>query len=43
MSPTTARTIVELGLDLSSLRALGTLQNGLALALQLRRLKIAPL
>lgn len=43
VAPATARTIVELGLDLGGLRVLGTLQDGLALALQLRRLKIAPL
>lgn len=43
VSPATARTIVALGIDLAGLRALGTLQDGLALALQLRRLKISPL
>ncbi|HEY8375281.1 MAG TPA: STAS domain-containing protein [Nannocystis sp.] len=43
VAPATARTIVELGLDLGSLRVLGTLQDGLALALQLRKLKIVPL
>lgn len=43
VSPTTARTIVELALDLSGLQALGTLQDGLELALRRRHLKIAPL
>ncbi len=43
VAPATARTIVDLGIDLAGLRALGTLQDGLALALQLRRLKISPL
>lgn len=43
VSPATARTIVELGIDLSGLRALGSLQDGLALALKMRRLTIAPL
>jgi anti-anti-sigma factor len=43
VGPTTARTIVELAIDLSGLRALGSLQDGLALALQMRRLTIARL
>jgi anti-anti-sigma factor len=43
MAPATARTIVELGVELAGLRALGSLQDGLALALRLRRLTIAPL
>jgi anti-anti-sigma regulatory factor len=43
VSPVTAATIVELGVDLAGLRAQGSLQDGLALALRLRRLKIAPL
>lgn len=43
MSPDIARTIVELGVSLGGLRTLGSLQAGLAQALALRRLKIAPL
>ncbi len=43
VAPATALTIVELAVDLEGLRTLGTLQDGLALALRLRRLKIAPL
>jgi anti-anti-sigma regulatory factor len=43
VSPATASAIVELGVELTGLRARGTLQDGLALALRLRRLKIAPL
>lgn len=43
VSPATAQTLVELGVELHGLRALGTLQDGLALALKLRRLQITPL
>ena len=43
VSPTTAQTIVDLDVDLAGLRALGSLQDGLALALHLRRLQIVPL
>lgn len=43
LSPQIARAIVELGVDLAGLRTLGTLQDGLALALRRRRLKIAPI
>lgn len=43
LSPEIARTIVDLGLELSGLRTLGSLQDGLALALALRKLHIAPL
>jgi anti-anti-sigma factor len=42
MSPDNARTIVQLGVDLSGIGTLGTLQDGLARALQLQRLRIAP-
>jgi anti-anti-sigma factor len=42
MSPDNAQTIVALGVDLSGLRMLGTLQDGLTRALLLRRLRIAP-
>ncbi len=40
MSPQTARTIIALGIDLSGLRTLGTLRDGLAQALVLQKLKI---
>ncbi len=40
LSPTIARTIIELGVDLSGLTTLGTLQAGLARALALRKLRI---
>lgn len=40
LSPTVAQTIVELGVDLSGLTTLGTLQAGLARALGLRKLRI---
>lgn len=40
LTPATARTIIELGLDLSGLTTLGTLQAGLDRALSLRRLRI---
>ncbi|PRP91040.1 RsbT co-antagonist protein RsbRA [Enhygromyxa salina] len=40
MSPKTARTIVALGVDLSNLHTLSTLQDGLAKALVLQRMKI---
>jgi anti-anti-sigma factor len=43
VSPATAATIVDLDLDLRSVRALASLQDGLALALRLQRLRIAPL
>lgn len=43
VSPATAQTLVELGIELHGLRALGTLQDGLALALKLRHLKIGPI
>lgn len=43
VSPATASTIADLNVDLAGLRALGSLQDGLALGLKLRRLKIAPL
>jgi len=43
VSPTTAQTIVDLDVDLAGLRALGSLQDGLALALKLRRLQIKAL
>jgi anti-anti-sigma factor len=43
LSPDNARTIVELGVDLTSLRTLGTLQDGLAKALVSQRLKIVPI
>ncbi|MFV8756166.1 STAS domain-containing protein [Nannocystaceae bacterium ST9] len=43
MSPDNARTIVALAVDLRGLRTLGTLQDGLAQALVLQRLRIAPL
>jgi anti-anti-sigma regulatory factor len=42
LSPEMAGTIVDLGLDLSGVRTLGSLQDGLALALSLRKLRIAP-
>jgi anti-anti-sigma factor len=42
MSPDNARTIVQLGIDLAGIGTLGTLQDGLARALKLQRLKIAP-
>lgn len=40
LSPTIARTIIELGVDLSGLTTLSTLQAGLARALALRKLRI---
>lgn len=40
LSPTIAQTIIELGVDLSGLTTLSTLQAGLARALALRKLKI---
>lgn len=43
MSPENAKTIVDLGVDLTGLKTLATLQDGLAQALVLQRLKIAPL
>jgi anti-anti-sigma factor len=43
MSAANARTIVELGIDLSHLKTHGTLQDGLAQALILLRLRIAPI
>jgi rsbT co-antagonist protein RsbR len=43
MSPVNARTIVELGVDLSGLTTFATLQDGLAQALMLQRLQIAPI
>jgi anti-anti-sigma factor len=43
VAPATARTIVEFGVELTGLRVARTLQDGLALALRSRRLKIAPL
>jgi anti-anti-sigma regulatory factor len=43
MSSENARTIVELGVDLSGLATLGTLQDGVALALKRQKLKIAPI
>lgn len=42
MSPMNARTIVDLGIDMSGLRTYGTLQDGLAHALVLQRLRLAP-
>jgi rsbT co-antagonist protein RsbR len=42
MSSENARTIVELGVDLSGLATLGTLQDGVAHALLRQRLEIAP-
>lgn len=42
MSPGNARTIVELGVDLTRLETLATLQDGLAQALALQRMKIVP-
>jgi anti-anti-sigma factor len=42
LSPEMARTVVDLGLDLAGVRTLGSLQDGLALALSLRKLRIAP-
>ena len=43
VSPATARTMVEMAVELRGLRTMGSLQDGLALALRMRRLKIAPL
>jgi anti-anti-sigma factor len=43
LSPEMAGTIVDLGLDLAGVRTLGSLQDGLALALSLRKLRIAPI
>ncbi|MFY0542038.1 STAS domain-containing protein [Nannocystis pusilla] len=42
LSPGVARTIVDLGVDLASLKTLSSLQDGLAHALALRKLRIAP-
>ena len=43
LSPDGAKTIVDLGIDLSSLETFATLQDGLAHALVLQRLKIGPI
>jgi len=43
LSPTVARTIIELGVDLSGLTTLSTLQDGLARALTLLKLEIVPM
>lgn len=43
LSPNVASTIVELGVDLTGLITLGSLQAGLARALQLRKLQIVPI
>lgn len=43
VSPDIARTLVELGVDLHGLKTLASLQDGLALALAVRHLQIAPL
>lgn len=43
VSPATALTMVEMGPLLAGLRAMGSLQDGLAVALRSRRLKICPL
>jgi anti-anti-sigma factor len=43
LSPEMARTVVDLDLDLAGVRTLGSLQDGLALALSLRKLRIAPI
>jgi anti-anti-sigma regulatory factor len=43
LSPTVASTIVELGVDLTGLITLGSLQAGLARALALRKLQIVPI
>ncbi len=43
MSPEGARTIVDLGIDLSGLQTLATLREGLAAALRLQRLAIKPM
>ena len=43
LSPDNATMIVELGIDLTGIQTLATLQDGLARALSLQRLKIAPL
>lgn len=40
MSPVNARTIVDLGVDMTGIETLATLQDGLALALKLQRMKI---
>ncbi|WP_181234483.1 STAS domain-containing protein [Enhygromyxa salina] len=42
VAPATARTIVDLGLELNGLKAMRTLKDGLAQALARRRLRIAP-
>ena len=42
LSPDIARTIIELGIDLAGLTTLGTLQDGLARAFALRKLKVVP-
>jgi anti-anti-sigma factor len=42
MSPETARTIIDLGIDLTHLKTLATLQDGLAQALLRQRLRIVP-
>ncbi len=43
LSPTVARTIIELGVDLAGLTTLSTLQDGLARALTLLKLAIVPM
>lgn len=43
LSPDIARTIIELGIDLAGLTTLGTLQDGLARAFALRKLKVVPM
>lgn len=43
VSPAIAQTIVGLGVDLAGLKTLSSLQDGLAHALALRRLRIAPI
>lgn len=42
LSPGVAQTIVDLGVDLASLKTLSSLQHGIAHALALRKLRIAP-
>ncbi|MFZ6183112.1 STAS domain-containing protein [Nannocystis pusilla] len=42
LSPGVAQTIVDLGVDLASLKTLSSLQDGIAHALALRKLRIAP-
>ncbi|MCY0990422.1 STAS domain-containing protein [Nannocystis sp. ILAH1] len=43
LSPGVARTIVDLDVDLASLKTLSSLQDGIAHALALRKLRIAPI